>query len=183
MRQTMYEQFIEEMELNGFRKVHSKIDEIYAKLSDDDNIISISALDCHMVTIKGIRESKSGDGYDTLPHRIFMKIYSEDGKELESGDTIQFSIVSIERTGLPTVDPGKHCCIYYHYPYRAISSERGITLKKGIAIIKDKRLEFKMFRRSELLKIWKFEMSLECDKWFKIDEKREKKLALMYDQL
>ena len=183
MRQTRYERFIEEMELNGFRKVHSTIDEFYAQLSDNDDIISISAIDCHMITIKGILESIREKGVSTPPHNIFMKIYSEDGKELEPDDTVQFSIVSFGRRGLPTADKNGNCCVYYHYPYRAISSEKGITLKKGIAIVKDKRLEFKMFRRSELLKIWKFEMSLECDKWFKIDEKKEKKLALMYDQL
>ncbi len=167
----MYEQFIEEMEMNGFRKVHSNIDEIYVKLSDDDNIISISALDCHMITIKGIRESKRGDGNDTLPHRIFMKIYSDDGKELEEGDTIQFSIVNIERTGLPTINPGKHCCIYYHYPYRTISSKAGVAFKKGIAITKDKTLEIRILRGPKKLAIGKFEIILECDKWFKVDKR------------
>jgi len=167
----MYEQFIEEMEMNGFRKVHSKIDEIYAKLSDDDNMISISALDCHMITIKGIRESKRGDGNDTLPHHIFMKIYSDDGKELEEGDTIQFSIVSIERTGLPSVNPGKHCCVYYHYPYRTISSKTGVAFKKGIAITKDKTLEIRIFRGPNKLAIGKFEIILSCDKWFKVDKR------------
>lgn len=167
----MYEQFIEEMEMNGFRKVHSRIDEIYARLSDDDNVVSISALDCHMITIKGIRESKRGDANDTLPHRIFMKIYSENGKELEGGDTIQFSIVSIERTGLPTVDPVAHCCVYYHYPYRTISSKEGVAFKKGIAITKDKRLEIRILRGPNKLAIGKFEIILECDKWFKIDKR------------
>lgn len=172
MRQTRYERFIEEMEMNGFRKDHSTIDEFYAQLSDHDDFVYITAIDCHMITIKGIIESTRGNGVSTPPHHVCMKIYSEDGKELEPNDTVQISIVSFGRRGLPTADKDGNCCVYYHFPYRAISSEKGIALKKGIAITKDKRLEMKMLRKSNQLKIWKFEMSLECDKWFKIDEKR-----------
>ena len=176
MKQTKYERFIDEMERNGFRKVRSSIDEIYAKLSDNDDIISITALDCHMITIKGIRESKTEDKKETIPHKLVMKIYGYDGKELEPNDFIQFSIVELIPKNLPTMEPDIHCCIYYHYPYRAISSKVGIKFKKGISITKDKRLEMKIFRGFNPLKVGKFEMNLECDKWFKIDEKREKKL-------
>ena len=149
MRQTIYERFIEEMEIHGFRKVHSILDETYTKLSDNDDIVSITAIDCHMVTIKGMIESIRGKGESTPPHHMFMKIYSEDGKELEPEDTLQFSIISLERKGLPTEGRDGRCCVYYHYPYRSVSSEKskGIALKKGIAITKDKRLEIKFLRR------------------------------------
>lgn len=175
MQETVYEQFIDEMEKNGFRKVRSVIDEIYAKLSDDDETISVAAHDCHMITIKGIRESTTRDRKVTPPHLISMKIYSDNGKELRSDDTIQFSIVELKHKGLPTMEPDVHSVVYYHYPYRAMLA--GVKLKKGIAITKDKRLEIKIFRSSNRLKIGKFEMHLECDKWFKIDEKRNDKLT------
>lgn len=176
MKQTKYEQFIDEMEKNGFRKIHSELDEIYATLSDNDDIISIAALDCHMISIKGIKESTTADKKETIPHSLHMKIYGYDGKELEPNDIIQFGIVvELTHKGLPTMKSDKNYCIYYHYPYRAISSKIGIKFKKGISITKDKRLEMKIFRSSSLLKIGKFEMNLECDKWFKIDEKRENK--------
>lgn len=165
------------MEMNGFRKVHSILDEIYAKLSDNDDIISIAALDCHMITIKGIKESITEDKKETVPYILRMKIYSYDGKELEPNDTIQFSIVEMIKKELPTMKPDVHSSIYYQYPYRAISSRAGIKFKKGIAITKDKILEMKIFRGFTPLKIGKFEMNLECDKWFKIDKKIEKKLA------
>lgn len=166
MKQTKYEQFIDEMEMNGFRKVHSFLDEIYAKLSYDDVVISITALDCHMITIKGIKESIIENREVSNPHRLRMKIYSEDSKELEPRDAIQFSVVKLLRKGFPTMEPSIHSCVYYNYPYRSISSKVGIKFKKGIAITKDKRLEIKIFRGSNVLKIGKFEMSLECDKWF-----------------
>ncbi len=174
MKQTKYEQFIDKMETNGFRKIHSFLDEIYARLSDDDDTISIAAHDCHMITIKGIRESITGDKRTTPPHSLNMKIYSDGGKELEPNDSIQFSIVELERKGIPTMKPDVHSTIYYHYPYRAISSKSGIKFKKGIAINKDRRLEMRVYRCSSRLKIGKFEMKLECHKWFKIDEKEKR---------
>lgn len=170
MQETVYEQFIDEMERNGFRKVRSAIDEIYAKLSDDDETISVTAHDCHMITIKGIRESTTRDRKVTPPHLISMKIYSDGGKEAEPNDAVQFSVVSLEHKGLPTMEPDMHTIIYYHYPYRAMLA--GVKLKKGIAITKDKRFEIKIFRQSNRLKIGKFDLKLECDKWFKIYEKR-----------
>lgn len=177
MKQTIYEQFIYEMEMNGFKKIHSVLDENYSKLSDNDDIISVAALDCHMITIKGIKESITVDKKETPPHKLHMKIYSDGGKELEPNDAIQFSIVELKkRSGLPTLEPDINCCIYYHYPYKSISSKAGIKFKKGIAITKDKRLEMKIFRGFNLLKIGKYEMNLECDKWFKIDKKRDKML-------
>ena len=171
MKQTKYEQFIDKMEMNGFRKNHSTLNEIYAKLSDDDEVISISAIDCHMITIKGIKESITGDKKETPPHELHMKIFSDGGKELEPDDAIQFSIVETKRKGLPTMDPDTSILIYYHYPYRTVSSKYGIKFKKGISITKDKRLDLKIFRGSENIKIGKFEMSLECDKWCQMSEK------------
>ena len=165
MKTTKYEQFIDEMERNGFRKVHSVIDEIYARLSDEDDIISITAHDCHMMTIKGMKESKREDGSTTPVHKLFMKIYGEGGKELEHNDTIQFSIAESIHKGLPTMDKDIYRCIYYQYPYRSLPL--GIKFKKGIAITKDKRLDIKIFRDSKPVKVGKFVLELECDKWLK----------------
>lgn len=165
---TIYEQFIEEMENNGFRKVRYVIDEIYANLSDDDEAISVTAHDCHMITIKGIKESKATNGIVTTPHNIYMKIYDDDGKELEHNDMVQFSIAEYIRKGLPTVGQRENCCIYYSYPYRSVSSGAGVKLKKGIAITKDKRFDIKAIRKASPLKIGKFELAIECDKWSRV---------------
>jgi hypothetical protein len=166
MRETIYEQFIDEMQKGGFGKARSIIDEIYADLSGDDETISVTARDCHMITIRGVKDSTRGNGLGSSPHKISMKIYGYDGKELADDDTIQFGISTLIYKGLPTMDPDKYTTIYYHFPYRIISI--GTTFKKGIAITKDKTFEIKIFRRSNRLKIGKFDLELECDKWFKI---------------
>lgn len=170
MQETLYEQLIEEMEKSGFRQVHSIIDEMYAGLSEDDETISVTARDCHMITIKGIKDSTIGKGLGYAPHNISMKIYGYDGKELEHNDTIQFGITKLTYRGLPTMKPDMYTTIYYHFPYRVISV--GVKLKKGVAITKDKILEIRIFRNSNRLKIAKFDLALECDKWFKVDHKR-----------
>ncbi len=174
MKTTRYEQFIGEMEKNGFLKVRSVIDEIYADLSDDDETISITARDCHMITIKGIKESTMADGRVTIPHNIYMKIYSNDGKELDNKDTVQFSITELRRREL---SKNIHCCVYYNYPYGSVSAGTGIKLKKGISIVKDKKLNIKAMRKSTPLKIWKFELMIECDKWFRTTDTTRSKLS------
>jgi hypothetical protein len=173
MQETLYERLIDEMEKNGFRKVRSVIDEIYANLSEDDETISVTARDCHMITIKGIKDSTVRNGLVYRPHNISMKIYGYDGKELEPNDAIQFGITKLTYQGLPTMKPDEHTTIYYHFPYKIISI--GVTFKKGIVITKDKILEIGIFRNSNRLKIAKFDLSLECDKWFKVDQKRVNK--------
>lgn len=170
MQETLYEQFIDKMESGGFRKVRSVIDEIYAGLSDDDETISITARDCHMITIRGVKDSTRGNGLGSSPHNISMKIYGYDGKELESNDAVQFGISKLIYRGLPTEEPDIHTTIYYNFPYRLISV--GAKFKKGIAIDKDKILEIGIFRNSNRLKIAKFDLDLECDKWFKVDRER-----------
>jgi hypothetical protein len=161
------------MEKSGFRKARSVLDELYANLSDDDETISITARDCNAVTIKGIKDSTIRNGLTCNPHNISMKIYGYDGKELEPSDTIQFGITRLTYKGLPTMKPDEHTTIYYHFPYRIIYL--GTTFKKGIVITKDKILEIGIFRKSNRLKIAKFDLSLECDKWFKVDQKRVNK--------
>jgi hypothetical protein len=173
MQETLYEQFIDKMENGGFRKVHSVIDEIYAGLSEDDEVISITARDCHMITIRGIKDSTRGNSLGSSPHNISMKIYGYDGKELEPNDTIQFGITTLTYKGLPTQEPDKHTTIYYHYPYRVVSV--GAKFKKGISISKDKILEIAIFRNSNRLKIAKFDLELECHKWFKVEHERVNK--------
>ncbi len=180
MQETIYEQLIEEMEKNGFRKVHSVIDEIYADLSEDDETISITARDCHMITIMGVKDSRMGHGLGTSPHNISMKIYGYDGKELMRNDTIQFGMVKLIRQGLPTMKPDMYTTIYYHFPYRLLSL--GTRFKKGIAITKDKILEIRIFRNSDRLKIAKFDLVLECDKWFKADKKRRADVSYENDR-
>lgn len=167
MQETLYERLIDEMEKSGFGKIRSVIDEIYAGLSEDDETISITAHDCHMITVRGIKDSTRGHGLGSSPHNISMKIYGYDGKELEPNDTIQFGIAKLTYQGLPTMKPDIHTTIYYNYPYRVVSV--GAKFKKGIAITKDKILEIRIFRNSNRLKIAKFDLELQCDKWFKID--------------
>jgi len=169
MQDTKYEQFIDEMENNGFKKEYSVINELYAELSEDDETISIAARDCHMITIKGIREAARGDGKVTPLHHIYMEIYDYYRKQMNDNDTIQFAIAEFKSKELPTMEPEVHRCIYYQYPYRTVAL--GAKFKKGIAITKDKILEIKIIRNSKPMKIGRFSMELECDKWFSIDEK------------
>ncbi len=175
MQETLYEQFIDKMESDGFRKVRSIIDETYAGLSEDDETIFITAHNCHMITIRGVKDSTRRSGLRSSPYNISMKIYGYDGKELESSDTVQFGITTLTYKGFRTEEPDIHTTIYYNFPYRVISV--GAKFKKGISITKDKILEIRVFRSSNRLKIAKFDLVLECDKWFKIDRGKSDKLT------
>lgn len=170
MQTTLYEQFVEEMERSGLKKVFSNLDEKDVELSDDDDIIYITPKDCQAISIKGIRESTIRGKLLTRPHYIYMKIYGDDGKEMVPEDAIQFSIATLKKSGLPTLIPDEWShVIYYHYPYRAVSSK--LKFKKGIVLTKNKRLEIRIIRNGEPLKIAKLEIKIECDKWFDIGEK------------
>ena len=166
MQTTLYEQFVEEMERTGLKKIFTILDDKGTELSDDDNIISIRAKDCKMISIKGVRESTILGKLITNPHNIYMKIYGYDGKEILPEDTIQFSIAELKKSGLPTLSPDEWShVVYYHYPYRLASSK--LKFKKGIVLTKNKRLEIRIIRNGDLLKIGKFEIKIECDKWLK----------------
>ena len=166
MHATLYEQFVEEMEGAGLKKVPTILDDKGVELSDDDKIITIKAKDCQAISIKGVRESTIRGKLITHPHYIYMKIYGYDGKEILPEDTIQFSIAELKKLGLPTLSPDiwSHV-IYYHYPYRSASSK--LKFKKGIVLTKNKKLEIRIIRNGDLLKIGKFDIKIECDKWYK----------------
>lgn len=165
MQITLYEQFVEEMERSGLKKVFTTLDEKDVELSDDDDIIYIMPKDCQAISIKGVRESTIKGKLLTHPHYIYIKIYGDDGKEMMPKDTMQFSIATLKKSGLPTLtlDEWPHV-IYYHYPYRVASSK--LKFKKGIVLTKNKRLEIRIIRNGEPLKIAKFEIKIECDKWY-----------------
>ncbi|MBU0895968.1 MAG: hypothetical protein KJ584_05165 [Candidatus Omnitrophica bacterium] len=153
------------MERTGLKKVFTNLDEKYVELSDDDDIIYITAKDCNAISIRGIRESAIGGKLSTYPHYIRIKIYGYNGVEILPEDTVQFSIAELKKSGLPTLFPDKwpHV-VYYHYPYRTVSSK--LKLKKGIVLTKNKRLEIRIIRNGESLKVAKFEIKIECDKWY-----------------
>lgn len=165
MQATLYEQFIEEMERTGLKKVSTILHDKDVELFDDDNIISVAPRDCRAVSIKGVRESIIKGKLLTHPHYIYMKIYGYDGREIMPEDTVQFSIAELKKSGLPTLSPDvwSHV-IYYHYPYRTASSK--LKFKKGIVLTKNKRLEIRIIRNGNILKIGKFEIKIECDKWY-----------------
>lgn len=166
MQMTLYEQFIEEMERSGLKKVFINLNEKDVGLSDDDYIMYITPKDCQAISIKGVRESTIGGKLLISPHHIHMKIYGYDGNEMMPEDAIQFSIATLKKSGLPTLSPdGWSHVTYYHYPYRAASSK--LKFKKGIVLTKNKRLEIRVIRNGESLKIAKFEIKVECDKWYK----------------
>lgn len=172
MQTTLYEQFVEEMERSGLKKVFTNLDEKDVGLSDDDDIIHITAKDCQTISIKGVRESAIEGKLLTRPHYIHMRAYGYDGNEMMPEDAIQFSIATLKKSGLPTLSPDEwHHVVYYHYPYRAVSSK--LKFKKGIVITKNKRLEIRIIRNGEPLKIAKFEIKIECDKWYKDDMLQE----------
>ncbi len=172
MQMTLYEQFVTEMEMTGLKKVFTNLDEKYVELSDDDDIIYITAKDCKAISIKGVRESVVRGKLSTHPHYIRMKIYGYDGNEIMPEDTVQFSIAELKKSGLPTLSADKWShVIYYHYPYRTASSQ--LKFKKGIVLTKNKRLEIRIIRNGEPLKIAKFEIKIECDKWYKSEVLRE----------
>ena len=162
----LYEQFVEEMERSGLKKIFANLDEKDVGLSEDDDIIFITPKDCQAISIKGIRESTIRGKIITRPHYIYMKIYEEGGKEMMSEDAIQFSIATLKKSGLPTLTPDEWShVVYYHFPYRVVSSK--LKFKKGIVLTKNKRLEIRIIRNGEPLKIAKFEIKIECDKWYK----------------
>lgn len=172
MQITLYQQFVAEMERTGLKKVFTNLDEKDVGLSDDDDIIYITAKDCQAISIKGVRESTIRGKLYSNPHYIHMKAYGYDGNEMMPEDAIQFSIAELKRTGLPTLtlDEWSHV-IYYHYPYRTVSSK--LRFKKGIVLTKNKRLEIRIIRNGEPLKIAKFEIKIECDKWYKSEVLQE----------
>jgi hypothetical protein len=166
MQTTLYEQFIEEMERSGLKKIFTYLDEKYVELSDDDNFIYVTAKDCQAISIKGVRESAIEGKLLIRPHYIHMRVYGYDGNEMMPEDAIQFSIATLKKSGLPTLSPDEWSRVtYYHYPYIVASSK--LKFKKGIVITKNKRLEIRVIRNGEQLKIAKFEIKIECDKWYK----------------
>lgn len=172
MQITLYEQFVEEMERTGLKKVFTSLDEKDVGLFDNDEIIYITAKDCQAISIKGVRESIVKGKLSTHPYYIRMKIYGYDGNEIMPEDTVQFSIAELKKSGLPTLSADKWShIIYYHYPYITASSK--LKLKKGIVLTKNKRLEIRIIRNGESLKIAKFEIKIECDKWYRDDVLQE----------
>lgn len=174
---TLYEQFIYHMEKIGLRKEFSILEEKDVALSGDDEVIYITIPktgnnNYGTISIKGVRESVVRGKLSTHPHYIRMKIYGYDGNEIMPEDTVQFSIAELKKSGLPTLSADKWShVIYYHYPYRTASSK--LKFKKGIVLTKNKRLEIRIIRNGEPLKIAKFEINIECDKWYKSDVLRE----------
>lgn len=172
MQIALYEQFITEMERTGLKKVFTNLEEKDVGLSDDDKAIYVTTKDCQAISIKGIRESTIGGKLSIHPHYIRMKIFGYGGNEMIPEDTVQFSIAELKRSGLPTSSPDEWShVIYYHYPYRTVSSK--LKFKKGIVLTKNKRLEVRIIRNGESLKIAKFEIKIECDKWYKSDVLQE----------
>ncbi len=170
MQITLYEQFVEAMERSGFKKIFTNLEEKDVGLSEDDDIIYIMPKDCQAISIKGVRESTIKGKLLNRPHYIYMKAYGYDGNEMIPEDAIQFSIATLKKSGLPTLSPDAWShVIYYHFPYRAASSK--LKFKKGIVLTKNKRLEIRIIRNGGPLKIAKFEIKIECDKWFNIGEK------------
>jgi hypothetical protein len=164
MQITLYEQFVEEMERSGFKKVFTTLDEKDMELSDNDDIIYIVPKNCNFISIKGVRESTIKGKLLTDPYYICIKIYGDDGKEMIPEDTIQFSIATLKKSGLPTLTPDRWShIIYYQYPYRPSSK---LKFKKGIVLTKNKRLEIRIIRNGKLMKIAKLEINVECDKWY-----------------
>lgn len=162
---TLYEQFVYEMEKIGLRKKFSVLEEKDITLSDGDEVIYITVNDCHILTIKGIKESMIRGKIITPPYYVSMKVYGYDGEEMMPEDTVQFSITEFKTSGFPTAPEIRSHIIYYHYPYSVASSK--LRLKRGIIITKDRRLEMRVMRNRDLLKIAKLELKMECDKWFK----------------
>ncbi len=164
MQITLYDQFVEEMVKAGFKKVFAKLDEKDIGLSDNEDIIYILPKDCQAISIRGIRESTISGKLLIHPHYVQIRVYGYNGEEIMPEDAVQFSIATLKKSGLPTLSPDQWShVIYYHYPYRLATSK--LKFKKGIVITKDKRLEIRIIRNGEPLKIAKFEIKLECDKW------------------
>lgn len=163
METVIYDLFIEEMENSGFVRVPSKIEENEVELAEDDEAIYIKTehlKNCNAFSIKGIRESKNENKIVERPHNIYLKIYDYDRKEARPEDAIRFAIIGTKRS------TGQSSVIYYHYPYELLSSGKFIGIKKGMMITKDEKLEIKVIRGKEPIKIGKFELIIECDKWY-----------------
>lgn len=166
---TLYEQFIYHMEKIGLRKEFSILEEKDVTLSGDDEVIYITIPktgndNYSTISIKGIKEASIRGRIMTHPYYIFMKVYGYDGEDAKPEDTVQFSITEFKK-GLPTASEINSHAVYYNYPYR-VASEK-LRLKRGIVITKDRRLEIRIMRNSVPLKIAKFEIKIECDKWYK----------------
>lgn len=169
---TLYDEFIEEMKSAGFRKIFSHIEEYEhnVSLSEDDKIITVSSNDCEMISIKGMRESLIRGKSKSRPYYITMKVYDYNNEEAKCDDTVQFAITEIKKPGLLSLSKNINRVIYYRYPYEVISALPGLRFKKGITITADKILEIGIMRNNIPLKIGKFELLMECDKWFKSEE-------------
>lgn len=165
MELTLYDKFVEEMNKTGLRKVFANLEEKDVTLSDDDEVIYITIKDCQAISIKGIRESTIRGKLFVHPHYMSIKIYDYNYQEAKPEDAVQFSVAELKKSGLSS--PEWPHIIYYHYPYRVASSK--LKLKKGIVITKNKRLELRIMRNGSPLKIGKFALKIECDKWFKND--------------
>jgi hypothetical protein len=160
METTLYDELIKEMRNRGLSNKYSMLEEKDVTISDDDESIYITVNECKMISIKGIRESRIKRRLSTSPHYIYLKIYDYDYKEAEPEDSVQFSITEF---GKKLFSEDRHI-IYYHYPYKMVSAK--LVIKKGIVITKDKRLEIRIVRKNIPLKIGKFELKIECDKWY-----------------
>lgn len=159
--ETLYDKLIEEMEKYGFRKVFANLDEKDVTISDEDDAIYITIKDSQSISIKGIREAKVRGKLLTHPHYIYLKVYDYNYEEAKPEDAVQFSITELGKT----LEKKENHVVYYHYPYRKVVTKLG--LKKGVVITKDKRLEIRIIRDGKPLKIGKFEINIECHKWYK----------------
>lgn len=177
---TLYEQFICEMEKVGLRKEFATLEEKDVTLSEDDEVIYVAipitgvvpeVNSYNTISIKGIRESSIRGRIKTHPYHISVKIYDYKGEEAKPEDAVQFSITEFKK-GLPSSQEVQSHVIYYHYPYRIASDK--LRFKRGIMITKGRRLEIRIMRNGVPLKIAKFALKMECDKWFKKEDESEK---------
>jgi len=179
--ETLYQQFVYQMEKIGLRKESSILEEKDVTLSDSDEVIYITIPNSYStISIKGIQDASIRGKIKTRPHHISMKIYGYDGEEAKPEDAVQFSITEFKK-GLPTALEASSHVVYYHYPYRIVSEK--LRLKKGIVITKDRRLEIRIMRNSVPLKIAKFEIKIECDKWYKKSDESKINLKKLSERL
>lgn len=172
---TPYEQFISHMEEIGLRKEFSALEEKDVTLSEDDEVIYIAipttgTNNISAISIKGIKEASIRGRIMTHPYYIALKVYGYGGEEAKPEDTTQFSITEFKK-GLPSDQDVNSHIVYYHYPYRFLSGK--LRLKRGFIVTKDRRLEIRIIRDSVPLKIAKFELKIECDKWYKKEERKD----------
>jgi len=167
--ETLYEQFIYCMEKIGLKREFSILEDKDVILSDDDKVIYIEVpkdgIDrIDTISIKGIQEASIRGRMITHPYYITLKVYGYGGEEAKQEDTVQFSITEFKKGALSSKEISSHI-VYYHYPYRIASGK--LRLKRGIVITKDRRLEIRIIRNGEAIKIGKFSIKIECDKWYK----------------